>query len=524
MRHQIVHTFILSFGILIVVLSGCQNLSPKERAKDFSKIKPNIIIIYADDLGYGDVSAYESGTLETTNIDKLANEGVRFTSGYASSATCTPSRYALLTGMYPWRNKNAKILPGTAPLLIDTNQLTIPKMLKKIGYHTGVVGKWHLGLGTGDVNWNKQITPGPNEIGFDYSYIMAATQDRVPTVYLENGNVVGLDPQDPLSVSYENNFSGEPTGKENPELLKMKWHHGHNNSIVNGIPRIGFMKGGENAKWVDEEMADTFLEKAKLYIRSNSNQPFFLYYALQQPHVPRTPHPRFVGSSGLGPRGDVIKEADWCVGELINTLVSEGLLENTLIIFSSDNGPVLNDGYYDEAVEKLGDHTPWGPLRGGKYSLFEAGTRVPFIVFWKGTIQPVVSDALISQIDIFASLADLVDSKLDLNSLDSKNLLDVLRGENLQGRQDLVLEATSRTAIRMNEWAMIPPYEGPAINTQVNIELGNSNEYQLYDLKKDPGQINNLVNENPEKLEEMKAAFQAIRGSDFNKVEELKLN
>jgi len=156
----------------------------------------------------------------------------------------------------------------------------------------------------------------------------------------------------------------------------MKWHHGHNSSIVNGIPRIGYMKGGEKAKWVDEDMADNFLAKAQDYIKTHKQSPFFLYYAMQQPHVPRTPHSRFVGKSGMGPRGDVIVEADWNIGQLIQTLETEGILENTLIVFSSDNGPVLNDGYYDDAVEKLGNHKPSGNLRGGKYSLFEAGTRV----------------------------------------------------------------------------------------------------------------------------------------------------
>ena len=253
--------------------------------------------------------------------------------------------------------------------------MTLPKMLQERGYQTGIVGKWHLGLGRGTVDWNQRVAPGPNEVGFDYAFIMAATQDRVPTVYLENGQVVGLEPDDPLLVSYRENFEGEPTGLDNPELCTMMWHHGHNNSIHNGIPRIGFQKGGESARWIDEDMADDFLQKAQKFIRNHKEKPFFLYYAMQQPHVPRTPHPRFVGSSGMGPRGDVIVEADWCVGELMKTLEKESLLENTLVIFSSDNGPVVNDGYFDDAEEKLGDHRPSGLLRGGKYSLYEAGTR-----------------------------------------------------------------------------------------------------------------------------------------------------
>ncbi len=473
--------------------------------------KPNIIVIYTDDLGYGDIGANGATEIKTPNIDALASGGIRFTNGYASSATCTPSRFALLTGVYPWRKKDTRILPGTAPLIIDTTQMTIPKMLKTKGYHTGIVGKWHLGLGTGNLNWNRTISPGPNEIGFDYSYIMAATQDRVPTVYIENGDVVGLDLNDPIEIDYENNFEGQVNGIDNPELLSMKWHYGHNNSIVNGIPRIGFMKGGESAKWSDVDMADHFLKVAKNYVVQHRNDPFFLYYALQEPHVPRTPHPRFVGASGMGPRGDVIVEADWVIGEFIKTLEAEGLLENTLIVFSSDNGPVLDDGYYDDAVEKLGDHTPSGPFRGGKYSLFEAGTHVPFITYWKGKIQPAVSDAIVCQVDLLSSLAKLAGS--DIRVDDSKDLIDVFLGKSNKGRDDLVIEATTRTAFRKGDWVMIPPYEGPALIKSVNIEVGNSKDYQLYNLSEDIGQQHNLAESNPEKLAEMVTVYEAIRGN-----------
>ena len=517
--------FTISSMVLICLCSffSCTSPTAETETKDSSSSSPlpNIIIIYADDLGYGDVGAYGATEMPTPNMDKLAQGGMRFTNGYASSATCSPSRYALLTGRYPWRNKNAKILPGTAPLLISTEEVTIPKMLQEQGYHTGIVGKWHLGLGSGVVDWNEPIAPGPNEVGFQYSYIMAATQDRVPTVYIENGEVMGKDPNDPIEINYKKNFEGEPTGKDNPELLKMKWHHGHNSSIVNGIPRIGYMKGGKAAQWVDEDMADTFLVRAQRYIIEHKEEPFFLYYALQQPHVPRTPHPRFVGTSGMGPRGDVIVEADWCIGELVNTLESEGLLENTLIILSSDNGPVLNDGYYDDAVEKLGSHTPWGPLRGGKYSLYEAGTRVPFITYWKGRITPGVSDAMVSQIDIASSLATLTGSAW--RGPDSEEMQAVLFGESNQGRTELVLEATTRTAFRQGNWVMIPPYKGPAVNKQVNIELGNSGEYQLFNLEADLGEQNNLAASEPEKLQEMIARFEEIRGSAGGDVQQLEL-
>ena len=504
--------------IIIGLLVACQS---GNKQKAVTEKKPNIVIIYLDDLGYGDLSSYGATELVTPNIDALANGGVRFTNAYATSSTCTPSRYGLLTGEYPWRNKNAKILPGSAPLLIDTSQMTIPKMLKSQGYHTGIVGKWHLGLGTGDVDWNQRVVPGPNELGFDDAYIMAATQDRVPTVYINNGYVDNLDPNDPIEISYKQNFEGEPTGKENPELLSLKWHHGHNNSIINGIPRIGFMKGGETAKWSDVDMADHFLGKAQEYLKAHKNEPFFLYYAMQQPHVPRTPHPRFEGKSGMGPRGDVILEADWCIGEFMKTLREEGLLENTLIVFTSDNGPVLNDGYHDDAVEKNGVHTPSGTLRGGKYSLFEAGTRVPFITFWKGEIEPRVSDALVCQIDLISSIAALVD--IEMRGPDSENILNTFIGEHNVGREELIIEATSRTAFRKGDWIMIPPYKGPAVNKYVNIELGNSLKYQLYNLKEDIGQKNNLADSNKEKLNEMIVRFEAVRGKDYSNIEKIEL-
>ena len=484
-------------------------------------IKPNIIIVYMDDLGYGDVSYNGATKLQTPNMDAMAMAGMRFNNGYATSATCTPSRYALLTGVYPWREKRAKILPGTAPLIIGAQQMTIPKMLKQQGYQTAIIGKWHLGLGNGNVNWNELVSPGPNQVGFDYSYILAATQDRVPTVYIENGYVVGRDNNDPIEVSYQKNFDGEPTGLENPELLTMKWHHGHNSSIVNGIPRIGFMKGGNSAKWSDIDMADHFLNGVQKYIKDNKDKPFFLYYPMQQPHVPRTPHPRFEGLSELGPRGDAIVEADWCLGELKKTLEEEGILENTLIIFSSDNGPVLNDGYYDDSDVKNGSHTPWGPYRGGKYSLFEAGTRVPFFTYWKGKIKPGVSDTMVSQLDLLSSLAQLVGS--EVRTEDSLPLLELLMGQSNYGRKEMVIEATSRTAFKRGDWVMIPPYDGFAVNDKVKIELGNDPEFQLYNLSNDVGQQNNLALQNPKKLQEMLLAFEAIRGKDYRKTEKLEL-
>lgn len=468
--------------------------------------RPNVIIILADDLGYGDVSAYGSGTIDTPCIDRLAEEGVRLDNAYSTSATSTPSRYALMTGMYPWKNSNARILDGDAPLIISENQFTLPKMMQGIGYSTAAIGKWHLGMGKGNVDWNSTVRPGAKEVGFDYSYIIAATNDRVPTVYVENGDVVGLEADDPIYVDYSENFEGEPTALDHPEMLRMEWSHGHNNSIVNGIPRIGYMKGGEKARWKDEEMAERFSLKVKEFIAENKDRPFFLYYGLHEPHVPRVPAARFAGSTPMGPRGDAIAEADWCVGELLSYLDSLELLENTLIIFSSDNGPVLDDGYADGAVELAGDHKPAGGLRGGKYSLFDGGAHVPMFVYWKGHTVHSESDALVSQLDFLASLAALTGAVIP-DGLDSENCLDALLGrKGAEGRSHLVSEADGRLALRSGDWSMLPPYDGPERNITGN-ELGNLAEYALYNMTEDPAQQHDLASEYPRLLDSLKRVF-----------------
>jgi len=467
--------------------------------------KPNVIVVLTDDLGYGDVSAYGSTTIKTPHIDRLGKEGISFTNGYATSATSTPSRYALMTGMYPWKTKGAQILPGDAPLLISTQQYTLPKMMKDAGYSTAAIGKWHLGMGNGKTDWNKKVTPGANEIGFDYSYLIAATVDRVPTVYIKNGYVDNLDPNDPIYVDYKNNFEGEPTAISNPEMLKIKWAHGHNNSIMNGIPRIGYQKGGKSAYWVDEDMAPLLVDKVAAYLDEKKDEPFFLYYGLHQPHVPRTPNSKFVGKSGMGPRGDAILEADWCVGELLADLEKRNLLDNTIIFFSSDNGPVLNDGYIDEAITKLGNHTPAGGLRGGKYSLFEAGAHVPFFVYWKSQIKPKVSDALVCQLDIMASLAALLDVPMK-GEYDSQDIISAFIGKSNKGRKELIVEANGKLALRYGDWTLIPPYKGEVVN-KAGVEVGNLPDFGLYNLKKDRSQKINLSENKKSQLEKMKKVF-----------------
>jgi len=485
------------------------------------KKHPNIIIMYADDLGFGDVGCYGATSISTPNIDRLATEGVKFHQGYATAATCTPSRYSLLTGSYPWRNPRAAILPGDASIIINSQTPTLPSMLHHAGYRTGVVGKWHLGLGQNDLNWNQEISATPNDVGFDYSYIMAATNDRVPCVYVEDHKVVGLDPEDPIEVTYDWDKAdpSQPTGRHNPELLKMKYSNGHDASIVNGVSRIGHMRGGKAALWVDEAMAEVFAEKAVEFVTENKDQSFFLYYAFHQPHVPRIPGPRFKGATTHGPRGDVIVEMDWCVGEILDTLERLEIKEETIVIFSSDNGPVLDDGYDDQAEELNGSHHAAGALRGGKYSMFDGGTRVPFIVSWPGTVNPGESDALVSHVDFHASFAAMTGEEMrDNEAPDSMNVLDALLGRSSKGRNELVVEGTkAKTVLRQNEWVFIPPHDGPAMNVNTNTELGNSTKPQLYDLSQDIGQISNLATENVDITSNMSARLNDILESNLTR-------
>jgi len=481
--------------------------------------KPNILLIYADDIGYGDFGCYGAKAVQTPNVDRLAKEGLRFTSGYSSSATCTPSRYSMLTGEYAFRQKGTGVLPGDAAMIIRPGRATLASMLKRAGYNTAVVGKWHLGLGDASgVDWNKEIKPGPREIGFDYSFIMAATGDRVPCVYVENGKVVGLDPADPIKVNYKQPFAGEPTGVSHRDQLKLDWSHGHNMAVVNGVGRIGYMTGGKSALWKDEDMADEFTRRALAFLeRQKKNQPFFLYFATHDIHVPRVPHPRFVGKTTMGARGDALVQFDWCIGELLSSLDKLGLAKNTIVILTSDNGPVLDDGYKDAAVEKLGDHKPAGPWRGGKYSTFEGGTRVPLLVRWPGRVQPGVSQALVSQVDFPASFAALTGQTWPAtDGPDSQNVLPALLGDSSTGR-DHVVEHARILALRLGNWKYIEPSPGPARAANTNVELGSSAAGQLFNLADDPGEQNNLGSKNPEKLKQLADALEKIRKAGGNR-------
>lgn len=504
--HKSFQKLILSPALLApLVLASCSN------SQNTTVTKPNIVIIYADDLGFGDIGVNGAKGVKTPNIDRLAQVGVNFTDAHCSAATCTPSRFSLLTGCYGFRNK-AAVLPGDAPLIIDPAKGTLPSMLQNAGYTTGVVGKWHLGLGRGAVNWNEEIKPGPREIGFDYSFLIPATGDRVPCVFVENQKVVGADPTDPITVSYGSEIDGYPTGTAHPELLKVKADLQHSNSIVNGVSRIGFMNGGKNSLWKDEDFPFTLTIKAKSFIDENKSNPFFLYLAFHDIHVPRQPNEKFFGASSMGARGDAIAQMDWCVGEVVKHLEELGLAQNTLVIFSSDNGPVLNDGYDDKAVELLGDHQPAGPFRGAKYSILEAGTRMPAIVYWPGTVKSGTSSALLTQVDLYASLAYLVGQQVAPGDApDSENHLEAWLGRSERGRE-FMLEEAYTFALRKGDWKYIKPQTGTTPDWMKNksVESGLSDEIQLYNLKDDIGETKNVASEHPEIVNELAQKLESI--------------
>ncbi len=470
--------------------------------------QPNIVIIYGDDVGIGDVGVYGSKLIPTPNIDQLAAQGIRFTDGHSTASTCSPSRFSLLTGVHDFRH-NIGILSPISPLCIPTDRLTLPKMLQRAGYATGVIGKWHLGLGKkgADVDWNGEVRPGPLEVGFDKSFVIPITNDRVPCVYLDDHRVLNLDTNDPVYVSSRSPIKPSPKtarstvypdGKVNPEAMTYyKAVAGHSCTVINGIGRIGYMVGGKSALWNDEDMADVLMDRTKQFIKANKDRPFFLYFSSQDIHVPRAPHPRFQGKTTLSHRGDAMVQLDWSTGEILKTLAELGLAENTIVIFSSDNGPVYNDGYYDGTTVKGSQgevdrgHDGSGMYSGGKYQIFEGGTRVPFIIRWPGKIKAgAVSDALVSQIDLMASFAKLLGVNLAQDEgPDSRDMLATFTGDSTQGLDYLIEFANQgQLAIRHGSWKYLIP----------STRDGPIKEARLFNLENDPGEKKNLIDQQPE--------------------------
>lgn len=504
---------------LLASLAACNSATAETVQKNSTQDpkKPNVIVILADDLGYGDLKCYGAKNVETPHVDKLTSEGIRFTNAHTVAATSTPSRYSLLTGEYAWRRPDTDIAAGDVKMIIRPEQYTMADMFKSAGYATAAIGKWHLGLGdkTGGQDWNAPLPAALGDLGFDYHYIMAATADRVPCVFIENGKVANYDPSDPIEVSYTKNFPGEPTGRDNPELLyNLHPSNGHDMSIVNGISRIGFMKGGGKALWKDENIADSIAVHAIDFIKQHKDEPFFMYFATNDVHVPRFPHDRFRGKNPMGLRGDAIAQFDWTVGQLMETLDQLGLTENTLIILSSDNGPVVDDGYKDKAEELLNGHTPSGPWRGNKYSAFEGGTAVPVIVRWPQKIKKTGdSDVLMSQIDWLASLGALVNARLPKGSApDSYDRLGNLIGTDKTDRPWIVEQSMNHTlSVRTKDWKYIEPNDDPTTFMKAEkIETGNLNVPQLYEMKKVSEQ-ENVAEKYPKKVFELQTILRQVR-------------
>lgn len=478
--------------------------------------RPNVILLVSDDLGYGDLSCYGATCVATPTVDSIARSGVRFTDAHACAATSTPSRYALLTGQYPFRKRGTDVAAGNAAMIIAPKQYTLADAFQQAGYATAAIGKWHLGLGsqTGAQDWNGQLDQSPKDLGFDYHYIMAATADRTPCVYIENGRVAHYDPSAPIEVSYVRNFEGEPTGKTHPELLtKLRHSHGHDQSIVNGIGRIGFMRGGGKALWQDETIADSIAAHAIGFIEENAHRPFFLYLCTNDIHVPRYPHERFRGKSPMGLRGEAILQFDWTVQQVCDALRRHGLAENTLLIITSDNGPVLDDGYADQAEELAGDHLAGGGFRGGKYSTFEAGGRVPFIVSWpRHAAAGKVSEALVSQIDALATLSELIGISCP-DTTDSRPQLDTWLGASEQSCPFALKMASNHAlSLRAEQWKYIDPSKGPRmVPWGPKIETGYSALPQLFDMTSDPGEEKNVAPAHPDVVKRFEDLLHTLR-------------
>ncbi len=442
---------------------------------------PNVVVILSDDVGWGDLGSYGATQTRTPNLDAFAKEGRRFTDAHSSASVCTPTRYSLLTGEYSWRRKaeglNKGVANADAPLLIPVGTDTLPGIMKKAGYRTGVIGKWHLGFGTSRPDYNKDLAPGPLEIGFDEFFGLPATNDRVPTVYVRGHRVEGLDPADPINYTFNAKAAAADGLKK----------------YAAGRERIGFMSGGKAAWWNDETLSDTFTREVVGFIERNREKPFFLYFAPHGVHAPTIPHPRFVGSTGLGNRADMLTELDWSIGEVMKTLERLGLANNTLVIFSSDNGahPTNEKG-----------HLPNGPWRGRKSQLWEGGHRVPFLARWPGHIAPgTTSDELVCLVDLAATAVAAAGQKLPAGvAPDSFNLLPTLLGQPKQMKRDtlVVMSGNGDLAVRQGQWKYIPDLAVADGWSSGAKKPNQAAKPALFDLSADKGESRNLFHDRPE--------------------------
>ncbi len=463
----------------------------------------NIVLILADDLGYGDLSAYGATAYETPNIDRLANEGRLFTDAHSPHPVCTPTRYGLMTGRYSWRT-----WAGTAnvwsddPLLIEEGRYTLPMLLKDAGYKTGMVGKWHLGYGRpGGENWtdagvdyNGKIAPGPLEVGFDY-YFGIPHVGQQPHVFIENHRVAGLTKESPLRLHRDDRWTAKASYLERL-----------------GFPPRHYFTGGLGALYDHRELALQLTEKAVAWMRENSGEPFFLYFAHRNTHGPVIPNERFRDKSGIGPYGDFVLELDWSVGQVLNAIDGLGSGDETLVVFSSDNGAVHRN---------LPSHRVNGPLRGQKTEAYEGGQRVPLLARWPGRIEPGSrSDSLVALTDMLATLAELLGESLPEGAgPDSYSFLGALlgRSQSTPVRASLVHNGYfGGYGIREGDWKLLM-FQGGG-GRSVSGGIWHPFQYdrtipngQLYNLIDDPSEARNLYLDEPERVERMTQLLKRIR-------------
>ncbi|MEN8772278.1 MAG: arylsulfatase [Akkermansiaceae bacterium] len=488
--------------------------------------KPNVVLIFADDLGYGDLGCYGATKIKTPNIDKLAAEGRRFTDAHSSSAVCTPSRYGLLTGEYPFRGNGGKGIwgpaPITSPLLIPTDTITIADIFKKSGYDTAAFGKWHLGFGKDANQWKEPLRPGPQDLGFDYYFGMPVVNSAPPYVYVENDRIVGSDPNDPIVHLGRNKKDVTPITQIKPEEAQRSPNQ------FGGATKA-------HALFNDYEVGTKLTEKATAWIKSRKKKPFFCYFSTTNVHHPFTPAKRFQGSSESGVYGDFVHELDWIVGEVRKSLEDAGVADNTLIIFTSDNGGMFNLGGRAAAAK---GHKINGKLLGSKFGIWEGGHRVPFIAWWPGKIEAdSVSDQLTISVDLLSTFANLIGHKLE-DQKDSVNMLPALLSvPKAPLRREMFITPNKQThmAYRKGNWMYIPAksdggftgskpgqhaWGGPAVAKLVdtpNSDIVNGKlkkdapPAQLYDLGNDPHQTQNLYRKHPGIVAEMAATLKKAR-------------
>ncbi|MCM2374197.1 sulfatase-like hydrolase/transferase [Aporhodopirellula aestuarii] len=500
----------------IGLLAASIAAAPSVYAQHVTGELPNIVVIMADDLGYGDVGCYGGTGVSTPEIDKLAAKGLRFTQGYCSAGTCTPTRFSLLTGVHAFRVPGSGIAPPNSPALIPAETPTIASVLNDAGYRTGIIGKWHLGLGEkpGGPDWNGTLSPGPLEIGFDDALILPTTNDRVPPVLVRNHHVENLDSNDPLWVGNQRPSPEHQDARSNPAALRMTTVGSHHGTIHNGIGRIGYFTGGKAALYRDEDLAKRWVSESKVWLSKHAGTPFFLLVTPHSLHAPRIVDEQFQGVSKMGPRGDAIAELDWTVGQIMASLKHLKLIERTLVVFCSDNGPVLIDDYKDRSDELLGDHDPNGDFRGGKYNVYEGATRTPFIVSMPGTVPVDESNQVICTIDLAASFAAWVGAKVPTGALrDSINLMPALLGEtDAVGRSFLLQQDNGWGSFgyRKGKWKLVRCDSRKMLNSDLDMKTTQIPRYALYDLGNDPGETTNVLSDHQRVAERMKQELQQI--------------